>query len=114
MESDTHYPTTHCKGGSYNLDKGITAFILKSMKTAISIPDSLFEEAEALASDLGMSRSELFTNAIASFIESQKYRSVTAQLNAVYATENAVLDNDIAKMQYESIGHEDWDNNEAW
>jgi metal-responsive CopG/Arc/MetJ family transcriptional regulator len=84
------------------------------MKTAISIPDSIFEEAEALASDLGMSRSELFAKAIASFIESQKYKSVTAQLNAVYATENAALDKDIAKMQYESIGHKDWDNNEAW
>lgn len=114
MEPDTHCPTTHCKGGSYNLDKGITSFILKSMKTAISIPDSLFEEAEAMAANLGISRSELFTKAIACFIESQKYRSVTAQLNAVYATEIAVLDNDVAKMQYESIGHEDWDNNEAW
>jgi metal-responsive CopG/Arc/MetJ family transcriptional regulator len=84
------------------------------MKTAISIPDPVFEEAESLASDLGISRSELFTKAIASFIESQKYKSVTAQLNAVYSRENAILDEGIAKMQYESIGHEDWDNNEAW
>jgi len=84
------------------------------MKTAISIPDPVFEEAESLASDLGISRSELFTKAIASFIESQKYKSVTAQLNAVYSRENAIIDESIAKMQYESIGHEDWDNNEAW
>lgn len=33
------------------------------MKTAISLPDSVFEEAEALAQKLGLSRSELYTNA---------------------------------------------------
>lgn len=84
------------------------------MKTAISIPDPIFEEAEALASDLGLSRSELFTKAVARFIAAEKYKSVTEQLNAVYSTEHAVLDDSLAKMQYESIGHEDWDNNEAW
>ena len=84
------------------------------MKTAISIPDPLFEEAESLASDLGISRSELFTKAIASFIEVQKYKSVTAQLNAVYSRENSVMNEAIAKKQYDSVGREDWDNNEAW
>ena len=84
------------------------------MKTAISIPDPIFEEAEALASDLGLSRSELFAKAVARFIAAEKYKSVTEQLNAVYSTEHAVLDDSLAKMQYESIGHEDWDNNEAW
>ena len=84
------------------------------MKTAISIPDPVFEAAETLASDLGMSRSELFTKAVAEFIETQKYISVTARLNAVYSNETAALENDIAKMQYDSIGHEDWDTNEAW
>lgn len=29
-------------------------------------------------------------------------------------TENTLLNNDIEKTQYQSIGHEDWDNNEAW
>lgn len=84
------------------------------MKTAISIPDPIFEAAESLAANLGISRSELFTKAVADFIEQQKYKSVTAQLNAVYANETAALDPETAKMQYDSIGHEDWDNNEAW
>lgn len=34
------------------------------MKTAISLPDSVFEEAEALAQQLGLSRSELYTKAL--------------------------------------------------
>lgn len=33
------------------------------MKTAISLPDSVFEEAEALAKQLGLSRSELYKSA---------------------------------------------------
>jgi metal-responsive CopG/Arc/MetJ family transcriptional regulator len=39
------------------------------MKTAISIPDLLFDEAEKLAQRLGMSRSELYAKALAAYIE---------------------------------------------
>ncbi|MEK6716162.1 MAG: ribbon-helix-helix protein, CopG family, partial [candidate division NC10 bacterium] len=35
------------------------------MKTAISIPDPLFRECEKLARDLGISRSQLFSRALA-------------------------------------------------
>lgn len=97
-----------------HIDFGITRVILNYMKTAISIPDPIFEAAESLASNLGMSRSELFTKAVTDFIEQQKYKNVTAQLNAVYANEPSALDDEIAKMQYSSLDHEDWDNNEAW
>lgn len=55
------------------------------MKTAISIPDPIFEAAESLASNLGMSRSEIFTKAMIEFIEVQKHKNVTTRLNAVYA-----------------------------
>jgi hypothetical protein len=34
------------------------------MKTAISIPDAIFEQAEELAQKQGLSRSELYTKAI--------------------------------------------------
>ena len=84
------------------------------MKTAISIPDPIFEAAESLASSLGVSRSELFTRAVAEFIEVEKYKNVTSRLNKVYANNQATLPEGLAAMQRESIGHEDWDNNEAW
>ena len=84
------------------------------MKTAISIPDPIFEAAESLASSLGVSRSELFTRAVAEFIEVEKYKNVTSRLNKVYANNQAILPEGLAVMQRESIGHEDWDNNEAW
>ena len=38
------------------------------MKTAISIPDDLFAEAEGLAERLGMSRSEMFARALRAFL----------------------------------------------
>ena len=38
------------------------------MKTDISLPDQIFEEAEALAQQLGMSRSELYTEALKAYL----------------------------------------------
>ena len=38
------------------------------MKTAVSIPDELFEEAEDLARRLDKSRSELYRNALEAYI----------------------------------------------
>jgi predicted transcriptional regulator len=38
------------------------------VKTAISISDEIFNKAEELAESLGISRSELYTQAIANFI----------------------------------------------
>jgi metal-responsive CopG/Arc/MetJ family transcriptional regulator len=35
------------------------------MKTAISLPDELFESADALARRMGISRSKLFATAVA-------------------------------------------------
>ena len=96
------------------LDNGITQVILNNMKTAISIPDPIFEAAESLASSLGLSRSELFTRAVTEFIETEKYKNVTAQLNKVYSKNQNTLSKDLTAMQHESIGHEDWENNEAW
>jgi hypothetical protein len=54
------------------------------MKTAISIPDEIFESAEALASRLGVSRSQLYATAIARLIAEHERGQVTARLDAVY------------------------------
>lgn len=55
------------------------------MKTAISLPDPLFKSAEALAHRLGVSRSELFANAVAEFIRQHDQARLTERLNAAYA-----------------------------
>ena len=51
------------------------------MKTAISLPDPLFEEAEAAAKDLGVSRSKLIQTALEKFLAERRDAEVTASIN---------------------------------
>ena len=50
------------------------------MKTAISLPDELFSAADALASQLGVSRSELYATAVAEYLAKHSASDVTARL----------------------------------
>jgi antitoxin MazE6 len=54
------------------------------MKTAISLPDSLFHRADTFAERAGISRSELYATALEEFLARRDGDRVTAQLNAVY------------------------------
>ena len=79
------------------------------MKTAISIPDELFEAAERVAERLGLSRSELYQRALAKYIESQSDAAITEQLDRVYGEdERGELDPGLGAMQSGSIVREDW------
>lgn len=53
------------------------------MKTAISIPDPVFREAEQLAERLGKTRSQLYTEAMEEYVTRHNPDTVTDQLNAV-------------------------------
>jgi metal-responsive CopG/Arc/MetJ family transcriptional regulator len=53
------------------------------MKTAISVPDETFEEAERRAGALGMSRSEFFTVAARHYIDELDAHSLTTRIDAV-------------------------------
>ena len=80
------------------------------MKTAISIPDPLFESAEKLAKRLGVSRSQLYSDAVGALIESYRYSGVTEQLDAVYETnpESSRLDQDIELLQSQALSKDEW------
>ena len=80
------------------------------MKTAISIPDRVFQSAEKLAARLGVSRSELYAKAIAALVEKHREDIVTAQLNEVYGPEGeqSSLDRDVARLQSRSLPREKW------
>jgi metal-responsive CopG/Arc/MetJ family transcriptional regulator len=78
------------------------------MKTAISLPDLVFHEAESVAKQLGLSRSELYAKALAEYIQKYNDEKITARFNEIYATENSALDPVIAKMQSLSLPREDW------
>lgn len=55
------------------------------MKTAISIPDDLFLEAERFARQSGKSRSELFRDALSEYLARRDSPSITQALNEVLA-----------------------------
>jgi metal-responsive CopG/Arc/MetJ family transcriptional regulator len=78
------------------------------MKTAISIPDPLFAEAEELARKLKISRSELFARAAANFVKAHTEADVTARLNQVYGAEQSRPDPVLARIQASSIPREEW------
>jgi predicted transcriptional regulator len=51
------------------------------MKTAISIPDDLFQRAEQLAQRLGKSRSQVYREALAEYVLRREPSSVTSALD---------------------------------
>ena len=82
--------------------------ILSVMKTAISIPDPIFNEAEGLAHRLGISRSQLYAKAVAEYTKLRKTENITEILNKVYSEEDTTLEKELSFMQFESVAKEEW------
>ena len=78
------------------------------MKTAISIPDSIFKAAEKAAERLSMSRSQLYTKAIKEFVDVRAPANVTEKLDKVYAETPSTLDPGLTKLQSLSLGDGSW------
>lgn len=78
------------------------------MKTAISLPDGIFESADALAERLGLSRSELYATAVAEYLAKHRDEDVTSRLNDVFADEPSGLDPAIRSAQARSVGSAEW------
>jgi metal-responsive CopG/Arc/MetJ family transcriptional regulator len=69
------------------------------MKTAVSIPTQLFQQAERRARKLGVSRSELYARALERLLRQEPDQDVTKALEAVYAVEDSSLDRRLAAAQ---------------
>jgi metal-responsive CopG/Arc/MetJ family transcriptional regulator len=78
------------------------------MKTAISIPDTIYESAEQLASRLGQSRSQLYTLAVSRYLAEHKVDNVTQKLDEVYAALDSQLDAGLAKLQSKALSKDKW------
>lgn len=78
------------------------------MKTAISIPDPIFQAAEGLAHRLGISRSQLYAKAVAEYMNAHKNQNVTEILDKIYQDESSSLDDKIHSMQSQSLPKEAW------
>jgi predicted transcriptional regulator len=79
-----------------------------SMKTAISLPEDLFLQAEAAAKKLRVSRSQLYAKAIAEFLERSQADNVTARLNEVYSGKPSGLHPALHRAQLKSLGKDSW------
>ena len=79
-----------------------------NMKTAISLPDEVFESAEQLAKRLGKSRSELYVVAINEYIDRNTDTFVQESLDRVYSRNDSHVDPTLNSMQLKSIVHEEW------
>ena len=78
------------------------------MKIAISVPDPVFDAAERLARELKKSRSQLYAEAVAEYVGARGALAVRERLDAVYAVEQAKLDEVLQKIQLGSVKDEAW------
>ena len=78
------------------------------MKTAISIPDSVFEAADKFAQRIGISRSQLYSKAVTEYLKEHKNKSITKKLNEVYSKELSHLDHADHELQYSSLQKDEW------
>jgi metal-responsive CopG/Arc/MetJ family transcriptional regulator len=78
------------------------------MKVAISVPDAVFHAAEVLASDLNKSRSQLYAEALETYVTTHSAHDVTRRLNAIYERESSKLDAAWLAAQASSMNRETW------
>lgn len=79
------------------------------VKTAVSIPNELFESAEGFARRLGMTRSELYARALREYLSGHRGEGVTERLDEVYGVEEeGGLDPALARLQRRSLPGDEW------
>jgi predicted transcriptional regulator len=79
------------------------------MKTAISLPDPLFKEAETVAKDLGLSRSKLIQTALEEFLQRRRDEQVTAALNRSLAKHPDEIDPFLQQLALEAMMRTEWE-----
>lgn len=80
------------------------------MKTAVSIPDPLFEAAERLAKSQGKSRSQLYAEALKSYLERHSDEAVIRRIDEIVAADPDAtkLDPVLDALQLETLRKVEW------
>ena len=55
------------------------------MKTAVSLPDKVYFQAEEMAQIMGVTRSTLYLNAITEYLKRNDRKNITQKLNEIYS-----------------------------
>lgn len=85
-------------------DRGYT----RGMKTAISIPDRVFTDAERLARRLKKSRSQLYTEAVAEYVARHDPDAITDAMDRVCEVEGSTPDPAISAAAQRILKRSEW------
>ena len=80
----------------------------RSMKTAVSIPDDVFEEAERLARRTKKSRSQLFSEALKEYVARHAPEDVTDAMNQVCAEVGEAVDEFVSSASRRVLERNEW------
>lgn len=78
------------------------------MKTAVSVPDPLFKEAEKLKKRLKVSRSQLYSRAVESYVKAHLHSDVTRRWNEVLKDVDSRPDPVLTRLQSKVFRGETW------
>jgi metal-responsive CopG/Arc/MetJ family transcriptional regulator len=78
------------------------------MKTAISIPDNLFQTINYYVKKKGISRSKLISAAVEEYLKTHEATEISNKLNRIYSEENSRVEKDLLNMQLKSTGKDKW------
>jgi metal-responsive CopG/Arc/MetJ family transcriptional regulator len=78
------------------------------MKTAVSIPDPVFDQAEALARRLQKSRSQLYSEALAEYLLRHDEDAITEATNAVCDALDSPQDSAFATAAVRILERTEW------
>jgi predicted transcriptional regulator len=78
------------------------------MKTAVSIPDELFRQADELARRLGKSRSQVYREALAEYVLRRDPRAVTGILDEVAGEFDAGRDAWASEAARQALERAEW------
>ncbi|HVR04255.1 MAG TPA: hypothetical protein VMT47_19105 [Polyangia bacterium] len=78
------------------------------MKTAISIPDAVFEDAERLAKRLKRSRSDLYSRAVSEYVARHTLDQVTAAMDEALASVDEPVDPFATKTARRTLRRTEW------
>ena len=90
------------------IDLAILTGYTFGMKTAISIPDGLFDEAEQLAKRTKRSRSQIFSDALKEYLLRHSTDDVTEAMNRVCADVGGGVEEFTARAASKNLKRVDW------
>jgi predicted transcriptional regulator len=78
------------------------------MKTALSIPDDVFQQGERLARRLHTSRSQLYARALADFVVQHEDDQITSSMNEVIREVGAEADPFMRRAVSQTLRRVEW------